>query len=65
MYDKISALIQKINEEVLFYHGVKFEAREEYAIEYVELLLSRYRELTGVNPNSFVSGRGHRKTTEQ
>lgn len=65
VYAKLTALIQKINDEVLFYHGVKFEAREEYAIEYVELLLSRYCELTGVNTESFVSGRGHRKTTEQ
>ena len=65
VYGKLSALIGKINDEVLFYHGVKFEVREEYAIEYVELLLSRYCELTGVNTSSFVSGRGHRKSTEQ
>ena len=50
---------------MLFYHGVKFEAREEYAIEYVEVLLRRYCELTGIDTGSFVSGKGHRKSTEQ
>ena len=65
VYEKLSALIRTINNEVLFYHGVKFEAREEYSIEYVELLLSRYCELTGIRAESFVSGKGHRKTTEQ
>ena len=65
VYAKISELIERINSEVLFYHGVKFEAREEYAIEYVELLLSRYCELTGIDTTDFVSGRGHRKSTEQ
>ena len=45
VYAKISELIERINSEVLFYHGVKFEARKEYAIEYVELLLTRYCEL--------------------
>ena len=65
VFAQLSALIGKINEEVLFYQGVSLEVWEEYAIEYVEVLLSRYCELTGINPASFVSGRGHRKTTEQ
>ena len=45
VYAKISELIERINSEVLFCHGVKFEARKEYAIEYVELLLTRYCDL--------------------
>ena len=65
VYGKITDLIHRVNNEVLFYHGVKFETREEYAIEYVELLLSRYCELTGIKTDSFASGRGHHKTTEQ
>jgi len=65
VYEKLTALIQTINEEALFYHGVKCEAREEYSIEYVGLLLSRYCELTGVCTGDFVSGRDHRKVTEQ
>ena len=65
VWEKITALIQKINDEVMLYHGVKFETREEYAIEYIEMLLSRYCELSGTNTDAFVSGKGHHKTTEQ
>jgi len=65
VFQKLSDLIERINNEVLFYHGVKFEKREEYSVEYVKLLLTRYRELTGVCLKDFVSGRGHHKGTEQ
>ena len=47
VFARITELIERINREVLFSYGVKFEAREEYAIEYVELLLERYVELVG------------------
>ena len=65
VYEKLSALIRQINEEVLVYYGVKFEPREEYAIEYVELLLSRYGEITGIDRNALISGKRRRKSTEQ
>lgn len=65
VFEKITRLIKRINDEVLLYHGVKIETREEYAIEYVEQLLSRYEQLTGCNSNDFVSGKGKRKTPVQ
>lgn len=65
VFAKITALIEKINQEVLFYHATKMEPREEYSVGYVELLLERYLEITGINPNDFVHGPGHRQTNEQ
>ena len=65
VYAKISEWIEKINSEALSHHGVKFEARTEYAIEYVEQLLSRYCAFTGIDVGSLVSGKGHRKSVEQ
>lgn len=44
---------------------VKFETRSEYAIEYLEDIMAHYVDLTGLNPEAAVRGRGHRKTTEQ
>lgn len=41
------------------------EPREDYAVEYVEMLLRRYVEITGCNSTEFVSGKGKRKSTEQ
>lgn len=54
-----------MNTEVLGYLGVKFEKREEYAIEYVEELLEKYSLVTNLDIRRFVSGRGHRKTLQQ
>lgn len=65
VFAKITQLIERINEEVLFYHTVRMEIREEYAIEYVESLLEKYREITGVNPAAFVYGPGRKQSTEQ
>ena len=63
-FEKISALLEEINESILGYR-VKFETRSEYAIEYLEDIMAHYVNLTGLNPEAAVRGRGHRKTTEQ
>lgn len=65
VFEKITALIEKMNFEVLFYLGFQIAPREEYAIEYLEEVLQRYRDAVGLDPAAFVSGRGHRKSTEQ
>lgn len=54
-----------MNQEVLGYLGIKLEKREEYAIDYVSELLAMYKEGTGLDENSFVSGCGHRKSIQQ
>ena len=62
VFDKISLLIDAMNREVLGYLGIKFEKREAYAVDYVSELLTMYKETTGLDETSFVSGRGHRKS---
>ena len=39
VFDKISVLIDSMNQQVLGYLGVKLEQRKEYAIEYVSQML--------------------------
>lgn len=65
VFEKLSALIDAMNTEVLGYLGVKFEKRDAYAIEYVEELLEKYCFVTNLDTCSFVTGRGHRKTLHQ
>ena len=65
VYGHISALIDELNAGILANFSVKMEKREEYAIEYVEELLSGYSELTGIYGSCTVRGRGHHKTAEQ
>ena len=65
VFEKLSALIDAMNAEVLGYLGVKLEKRDDYAIEYVEELLMKYCRATNLDTNSFVTGRGHRKTLYQ
>ena len=65
VFQKISQLIDAMNRDVLGYLGVRFEKREEYAIDYVSELLALYRESTDLDLSAFVSGSGHRKSTLQ
>ena len=61
---KVSELLENMNEHIA-YLGVKFGTRSEYAIEYLEDILQKYANLTGIDPNAIVRGRGHHKTVEQ
>lgn len=45
--------------------GVKFETRTEYAIEYVEEILEKYKEILNIDESKFVYGKGKRKTKLQ
>ena len=58
-------LIDAMNREVLGYLGIKFEKREAYAADDVSELLTMYKETTGLDETSFVSGRGHRKAFDK
>lgn len=64
-FEKISALIDSMNHEVLGYMGTKLENREEYAIDYVSELLELYKQGTMLDESTFVSGCGHRKSIQQ
>lgn len=63
-FDKVTALLEEINNEVV-YQGVRFDIRAEYAIEYMEDIITQYIKVTGFNPEKAVSGKGRRKATEQ
>ncbi len=45
--------------------GVKFETRTEYAIEYIEEILEKYKKILNIDENKFVYGKGKRKTNTQ
>ena len=64
VYAKLTELIREINNGILSCFNIRIEPREEYAIEYLEEVTSRFSTLTGVDGN-FIRGRGHHKTTEQ
>ena len=63
-FDKVSDLLEEINKTIV-YQGVKFDIRNEYAIEYLEQVTSRYAKLMDLHAETVVRGRGHRKSTEQ
>lgn len=63
-FGKVTALLEEMNQTIVT-HGVKFGVREEYAIEYLEEILTQFISLTGFDLQTVVRGRGHRKSTEQ
>ena len=65
VFEKISLLIDAMNQEVLGYLGLKLEKREEYAIDYVNELLEMYKSGTGLDESTFVYGSGRRKSVHQ
>lgn len=65
VFEKISLLIDAMNQEVLGYLSVKLEKREEYAIDYVVELLELYKNGTNLDESTFVSGCGRRKSIQQ
>ena len=65
VFDKISTLIDEMNSEVLNLLGVRLEKRDEYAVDYVQDILANYKKATGLDTNTFMSGKGHRKSVHQ
>ena len=65
VFEKVTDLINTMNTSVLHLMGVKFEIREDYAIEYLEYLLNEYEKAVGLNKTEFVYGKGRRKSIFQ
>ena len=61
---KITEILNEMNAG-LETQGVKLGTRNEYAIEYVELLLEKYISLVALEPEKIIRGRGHHKSNEQ
>jgi transposase len=64
LFCKITALLEEINASLATV-GLHVETNTEYSPESLELIAFRYREVTQIDPQKFVSGRGHRKSKEQ
>ena len=64
LFAKITELLENMNAGATLL-GVKFDIREEYAIEYLEEILKKYIELVGFDPGKAVHGKGNHKTSEQ
>jgi transposase len=65
VFVKITELIEQINNENLIFLGIKFETRTEYAIEYLNEIIEKYKKIYDIDETKFVYGRGSRKTTYQ
>ena len=55
VFEKISALIDSMNTNVLNYMGIKLEKRNEYAIDYVTELLESDKTATGLDLSCYTS----------
>ena len=62
---KVTELLEEINTKELAFLDVKFETRSEYVIEYLDVILEKYAALYNLNPQEFVSGKGHRTSVQQ
>ncbi|MCQ2508809.1 MAG: IS1182 family transposase [Dorea sp.] len=64
LYDKITILLEQINAG-LVWSGVKIATNTEYVPDYLSEVAAKYAELWMLDETSFVSGKGHHKTTQQ
>ena len=64
-FQKVSEIIEEINNEDLACLEIKIEKRTEYAIEYLEEILKQYAETLNIDVTKFVHGKGVRKTNYQ
>ena len=64
LFDKITKLLQEINEEIA-YTGTKLCINTEYAPEYLKEAASKYAQMWQIDETTFVHGRGRHKTMQQ
>jgi len=64
-FAKLTKVFQAANDTVLQFFGVKMGIREEYNIEYLELMMAELLKTTGIAKADFVHGSGKRKTSVQ
>lgn len=64
LYEKITNLINEINEELLW-SGIKVQINTEYVPEELREILSGYKSVWELDTSAFVHGRGHRKSVQQ
>ena len=65
VFGKITKVLSRINEITRSLQNVEFEVFQEYSIERVEYMISRFLQITDTNPEDFVHGKGKHKTEIQ
>ena len=61
LFDKITKLLQEINEEIA-YTGTRLCINTEYAPEYLKEAAGKYAQMWQIDETTFVHGRGHHKS---
>lgn len=64
LFSKITALLTEMD-KTLAYTGLKIETNTEYTPDGLEAILSGYVSICHIDEDTFVHGRGHRKSQEQ
>ncbi len=64
LYEKITALINSINES-LIWSGVKISTNTEYVPDYLREVQEKCAMLWQIDENTFVYGKGHHRSSEQ
>ena len=64
LFDKITKLLQEINEEIA-YTGTRLCINTEYAPEYLKEAADKYAQMCQIDETTFVHGRGHHKSMQQ
>lgn len=65
LYNKITTLLESINDKILCCECYRYDSREEYTIEYLENIVCDYKKRFHIDSTSFVKGKGHRKPITQ
>lgn len=65
LFNKITTLLNSINNNVILYTGIKYGIRDVYDIDYLELILNDFSHKYNINTKTFVHGKGVKKTIEQ
>lgn len=65
VFEKISALLEPMNQLVRLSTRSEFEVRQEYNLEYISHILDSFLGATGLKTSDFVHGSGKRKTEAQ
>jgi len=65
VFGKLSLLLEDVNAFMALYQRAVFEIRQEYAIEYVEYILSTFLTAADMTTEDFVHGKGKHKTAIQ
>lgn len=64
LFEKITLLLEEINRD-LVWSGMTIQTNTEYVPEQLREILSRFSKVWKLDPEQFVHGIGHRKSTQQ